>query len=255
MADTRFLWVDVDKPGELPALWGLLAERPCHLLVESAGSGGMHAYWQLAEPLPAVTIDPDSGERVEWIKRANLRLIHRIGTGPDGRPSVADEMCAEQARVMRLAGTINYKTGRYARLVQVDLSLAPYSVAELVGDLPDPPSATASSRRRPASAEKRSRGSLPANPAARVLREAGRRERAALRLCPMPFITAHREDRVVPRLAGAGWGLVVLRMRRRRRDLRPRLVSARRADRTGPRRATPSRPPRQLVVDRFGQLR
>jgi len=50
---------------------------------------------------------------------------------------------------MRLARTINYKTGRHARLVQVDLSLAPYSVAELVGDLPDPPSVTASSRRRP----------------------------------------------------------------------------------------------------------
>ena len=147
---TRFLWVDVDKPGELPALWGLLAERPCHVLVESAGSGGMHAYWQLAEPLPAVKVDPDSGEHVEWIKRANLRLIHRIGTGPDGRPSVADEMCAEQARVMRLAGTINYKTGRYARLVQVDLSLAPYSVSELVGDLSDPPRAIASPRRGPA---------------------------------------------------------------------------------------------------------
>jgi hypothetical protein len=147
---TRFLWVDVDKPGELPALWELLAERPCHLLVESAGSGGMHAYWRLAEPLASVTINPDSGERVEWVKRANLRLIYRIGTGPDGRPSIADEMCAEQARVMRLAGTINYKTGRYSRLVQVDLSLAPYSVAELVGDLADPPGATASSRRHPA---------------------------------------------------------------------------------------------------------
>ena len=34
-----------------------------------------------------------------------------------------------------------------ARLVQVDLSLAPYSVSELVGDLADPPSQTASSRR------------------------------------------------------------------------------------------------------------
>jgi len=79
----------------------------------------------------------------------DLRLIHRIGTGPDGRPSVADDMCAEQARVMRLAGTINYKTGRYSRLVQVDLSLAPYSVAELVGDLPDPAGPTGSSRRRP----------------------------------------------------------------------------------------------------------
>ena len=149
VAHSRFLWVDVDKPGELPALWALLAERPCHLLVESAGSGGMHAYWKLAEPLRALTVDPKTRERVEWIKRANLRLIYRIGTGPDGRPSVADEMCAEQARVMRLAGTINYKTGRYARLVQVDLSLVPYPVMELVGDLPDPPGTSASSRRRP----------------------------------------------------------------------------------------------------------
>jgi hypothetical protein len=38
--------------------------------------------------------------------------------------------------------------------VQVDLSLAPYSVSELVGDLPDPPNATTSSLRR--SAKRRS---------------------------------------------------------------------------------------------------
>ena len=50
---SRFLWVDVDEPGELPALWALLAERPCHLLIESGGSGGAHAYWKLAEPLAA----------------------------------------------------------------------------------------------------------------------------------------------------------------------------------------------------------
>ena len=36
------------EPGELPALWALLAERPCHLLIESGGSGGAHAYWKLA---------------------------------------------------------------------------------------------------------------------------------------------------------------------------------------------------------------
>ena len=30
---TRVLWVDVDEPGQLPRLWALLAERPCHLLV------------------------------------------------------------------------------------------------------------------------------------------------------------------------------------------------------------------------------
>jgi len=42
--DSRFLWVDVDQPDQLPALWAFLAERPCHLLVESGGSGGVHAY-------------------------------------------------------------------------------------------------------------------------------------------------------------------------------------------------------------------
>ena len=135
---TRWLWVDVDKPGELPALWALLAERPCHLLIESAGSGGMHAYWKLEHELPAVQVDDRTGEAVEWIERANLRLIHRLGIGPDGNPSVADRQCAERSRVMRLAGTVNWKTGRYARIVQADLALAPYPIAQLVGDLPEP---------------------------------------------------------------------------------------------------------------------
>ena len=52
VSETRFLWVDVDQPGQLHALWAFLAERPCHLPVESGGSGGAHAYWRLAEPLP-----------------------------------------------------------------------------------------------------------------------------------------------------------------------------------------------------------
>ena len=36
---TRWLWVDVDQPGQLHALWAFLAERPCHLLVESRRLG------------------------------------------------------------------------------------------------------------------------------------------------------------------------------------------------------------------------
>ena len=59
IAHSRFLWVDVDEPGELPALWALLAERPCHLLIESGGSGGAHAYWKLAEPLAATSSTDD----------------------------------------------------------------------------------------------------------------------------------------------------------------------------------------------------
>src|SRR5581483_4466175 len=50
VSETRWLWVDVDRPGQLHALWAFLAERPCHLLIESGGSGGCHAYFRLAEP-------------------------------------------------------------------------------------------------------------------------------------------------------------------------------------------------------------
>ncbi len=52
VSETRFLWVDIDHPGQLHALWAFLAERPCHLLIASGGSGGAHAYWKLDQPLP-----------------------------------------------------------------------------------------------------------------------------------------------------------------------------------------------------------
>ncbi len=136
--ESRFLWVDVDRPGQLHALWAFLAERPCHMLIESGGSGGCHAYFRLAEPLPAMRVVAATGELVEPIERAHLRIIHRLGVGEDGRPSVADPACAERSRVLRLAGSVNGKTGAYARIVEADFALAPYPIAQLVGDLPDP---------------------------------------------------------------------------------------------------------------------
>jgi hypothetical protein len=42
-----------------------------------------------------------TGELVEPIERAHLRLIHHLGTGADGKPNVADPACAERSRVMR----------------------------------------------------------------------------------------------------------------------------------------------------------
>jgi hypothetical protein len=135
---SRWLWVDVDQPEQLPALWAFLAERPCHLLVETAGSGGVHAYWLLAQPLPATGVNRPTGELVEPIELANLRIVHHLGTGADGTPTVADPACAERSRVMRLAGTINGKTGRCARILEADLALAAYPIGQLVGDLPDP---------------------------------------------------------------------------------------------------------------------
>ena len=138
VARTRFLWLDVDKPDRLPALWGFLAERPCQLLCESAGSGGVHCYWKLSEPLAAERVDERTGEVVELIERANLRLIHALGSDRDGNPAVADRQCANRDRVMRVCGSPNHKRGAWARIVQADFALEPYRVAALVGDLPDP---------------------------------------------------------------------------------------------------------------------
>ena len=135
---THTLWVDVDRPGQLHHLWAFLAERPCHLLLESAGSGGVHSYWLLDEPLPA-TRTLENGPVVEPIERAHLRMIHHLGVDDrTGKPNVADTQCKERGRVMRLAGTVNSKSGRYARILEADFQRAPYPIAALVGDLPDP---------------------------------------------------------------------------------------------------------------------
>ncbi len=66
----------------LHALWALLAERPCHMLVESGGSGGAHAYWKIAKPLAATRVVKATGELVEPVERANLRLVHRRASVP-----------------------------------------------------------------------------------------------------------------------------------------------------------------------------
>jgi hypothetical protein len=141
VSETRFLWVDVDEPDGLPALWAFLTERPCDLLVESS-AGHAHAYWKLEEPLAATQLIASTGELVEPIERAHLRLIRHLGTDADGRPNVADPACAERSRVLRLAGSVNGKTGTYARILEADLLLPSYPIRQLVGDLPDPPEYT-----------------------------------------------------------------------------------------------------------------
>jgi hypothetical protein len=138
VSKSRFLWVDIDHPGQLHALWTFLTERPCHLLIASGGSGGAHAYWKLDQPLLARRVDERTGEVTEPIERANLRLVYGLGVGVDGKPNVADPACAERSRVMRLAGTVNAKSGAHARVVEADFALPPYRLEALVGDLPDP---------------------------------------------------------------------------------------------------------------------
>lgn len=170
---SRWLWLDLDRVEHLPDLCRLLQRKPAHMLVKSAGSGGLHAYWRLSRPLPALTVtdtaqqrminpqpiqdehgrliayhDPDSGRRmqrsatvVEWIERANMRMINAVGRtrNPDGTIGwVADVQCRDRSRLMRLAGSINGKTGKHARIMHLDLALGSYSPQALFGDLQDP---------------------------------------------------------------------------------------------------------------------
>jgi len=138
VSHTRWLWVDIDAPGQLHRLWALLAKRPCHLLVATGGSGGVHAYWRLADRLPGTRVLESSGDLVEPIETAHLRLIHHLGVDQDGRPNVADLACRDRSRVMRLAGTVNYKTGRHAQILEADFGLPAYRLRDLVGEMPDP---------------------------------------------------------------------------------------------------------------------
>jgi hypothetical protein len=206
IAHSRFLWVDVDQPGQLPVLWELLAWRPCHLLIESGGSGGAHAYWKLDGPLAATRVEPGTGELIEPIEQAHLRLIHRLGVDEHGRPDVADPACKERARVMRLAGTVNYKTGRHARVVEADFALPAYSLAELVGDLPDPAHAAshagARSARRTAHADPYKRIAPPEY----FQRLAGIKvPRGGLVRCPAPWHEDEHPSCSVGADASQGW--------------------------------------------------
>jgi hypothetical protein len=157
---THWLWIDVDGRGGLPVVRRLLRHKSPHIVVESAGSGGVHCYWRLRAPLRAHTeANGEGGDGPGWltsgatsetIERAHERLIYALGyEWRNGRPvpTIADHACKDRSRVMRVAGTVNGKTGKYARIMWADLALPPWPLRALIGDLPDPPKPRAPRRR------------------------------------------------------------------------------------------------------------
>lgn len=131
VSHTGWLWIDVDGRDGRPAVRRLLARKPAQLVVESAGSGGVHCYWRLRRPL--------GGDAIE---QAHERIIYALGYElRDGRPvpNVADAACKDRSRVMRLAGTVNGKSGRCARIVLADFAHAGWGLDDLLADLPATP--------------------------------------------------------------------------------------------------------------------
>jgi hypothetical protein len=207
VSESGWLWVDVDQPGQLGALWAFQAERPCHLLIESGGSGGAHAYWKLSKPLPATRLVESTGEVIEPIERANLRIVNALGLDVEGKPNVADPACAERSRVMRLAGTVNGKTGAHARIIQADPRLPPYRIAKLVGDLPDPQKAASPGirRRRAVGDDPDPYKRIPPPDYFEALAGISVPERGGLVRCPAPWHTDEQASCSVSTEPARGW--------------------------------------------------
>ena len=117
VAEAACAWIDIDDHEQLDELRGF-ARRP-HLVIAS-GSGGRHAYWRLARPA-----GPDQ------IARVNRMLCERLG---------ADRQSTNPARLMRLPGSVNWKSGKPAacRVLWADRSRRGYGLDELVEGLRDP---------------------------------------------------------------------------------------------------------------------
>ena len=81
------------------------------------------------------------------------------------------------------SGSVNGKTGRHARILEADFQLAPYTIEQLVGDLPDP-TPPATTRRHGRRVEHQD--PVQADQPARVLRAARRDRGTARRAGPLP---------------------------------------------------------------------
>jgi hypothetical protein len=109
------LWADCDSRG---ALERLSAFRPLPSLVIRSGSDdSAHAYWPLQVPVAPA-----------WAKRANLRLALALG---------ADRNATDAARVLRPAGSFNFKHHPPRPVVCTRLELEVFTISDVVGHLPD----------------------------------------------------------------------------------------------------------------------
>jgi RepB DNA-primase from phage plasmid len=109
------LWADLDG---LDALLRLSAfPSPPSMIVHSGSEHCAHAYWQLRTPLTPADA-----------QRANRRLALALG---------ADMAATDPARILRAAGTLNWKHDPPREVRCVRLELDSYDARELVGGLPD----------------------------------------------------------------------------------------------------------------------
>jgi hypothetical protein len=108
------LWADLD---DREAIDRLEHFSPAASIVNLTGSGGGHAYWPLCAPVPA-----------EWAQRANRRLALRLG---------GDSAATDPARILRAAGTLNFKHSPARPVTCIRLELDVFTVDQVVRGLRD----------------------------------------------------------------------------------------------------------------------
>lgn len=122
IAGSSLLWAEFDSPASHQAL---AAFQPAPTMRIASGTPGhVHAYWALTDLEP-----------VDAVENANQRLAHALG---------ADPVCFDASRILRPPGTLNHKH-QPPRPVEL-LTLTPhtrYPLADVVGTLAAPPTATA----------------------------------------------------------------------------------------------------------------
>ena len=112
------LWVDCDDEA---AASRLREFRPApSLLLRSGRDGGLHGWWALREPLSAPY----------QLERALRRLAHHLS---------ADSACCDSGRIMRAAGTFNFKRDTPVAVEVERLECDAFTTLQVVGQLPDPP--------------------------------------------------------------------------------------------------------------------
>ena len=118
VAPGRLAWAEIDQLDALTRL-----DRFVHsptMIVRSGTRGHAHAYWRLRH---------DTG--VDELEAANRRLASALG---------ADPAATDAARILRPCGTLNHKhTPPTPVTLAVHRPHRAYPLAELVGDLADPP--------------------------------------------------------------------------------------------------------------------
>jgi hypothetical protein len=115
---SHLVWVEIDHDDALERLDTFT--RPASMIVRSGSGGHAHAYWQLRHPISQSALED-----------ANRRLAHHLD---------ADPASTDAARILRPCGTLNHK---HTPPTQVTLAAyrpeRRYELAELAGELKDPP--------------------------------------------------------------------------------------------------------------------